>query len=68
MTNKEQIVIRRVGGLEDSGTSRLMFSLVIRRVGGLEVVFEPSVGHFGVIRRVGGLEVTVGTFLRLPLT
>ena len=49
-------VIRRVGGLEDSGVEFAPVHIVIRRVGGLED--SRSLGNWPsqVIRRVGGLE------------
>ena len=38
MTNKEQIVVRRVGGLEAPDVVRFPADRVVRRVGGLEGV------------------------------
>ena len=53
-------VIRRVGGLEDSGRRHQRDEGVIRRVGGLEVpLLELRIRHL-VIRRVGGLENQAG--------
>ena len=53
-----QIVIRRVGGLEDQKTYLHPPQFVIRRVGGLEVQRPDADGALPVIRRVGGLEDT----------
>lgn len=49
-------VIRRVGGLEDSGRRHQRDEGVIRRVGGLEVHVGEGGSFPDVIRRVGGLE------------
>ena len=53
-------VIRRVGGLEDTGNIRKAQGSVIRRVGGLEVLEREGEPSVRVIRRVGGLENQAG--------
>ena len=57
-----RVVIRRVGGLEESEQRHPRCRNVIRRVGGLEVAaFHAELGT-QVIRRVGGLEVRLHPF------
>ena len=51
-----EIVIRRVGGLEEGPAGHACNRAVIRRVGGLEEAHEEVTARDTVIRRVGGLE------------
>ena len=51
-----EVVIRRVGGLEESEAASALEEPVIRRVGGLEGSHPVLTGERKVIRRVGGLE------------
>ena len=48
-------VIRRVGGLEESRSSRASKGEVVRRVGGLEDMPDDVQGVLLVVRRVGGV-------------
>ena len=52
-----EVVIRRVGGLEEPVPPSVPVTAVIRRVGGLEVLNLGDRRVVLVIRRVGGLEV-----------
>ena len=55
------LVVRRVGGLEDSPAVQKAVDRVVRRVGGLEESRDSRARHRVVVRRVGGLEDTPGT-------
>ena len=51
-----EVVVRRVGGLEDPSTQCIWRELVVRRVGGLEDTGRTCRQGHQVVRRVGGLE------------
>ena len=50
------VVVRRVGGLEDTPGTVATSVLVVRRVGGLEAALCTVMRNTIVVRRVGGLE------------
>ena len=55
--NGTELVVRRVGGLEDAESRAGTVQKVVRRVGGLEVLGGGDCAVDDVVRRVGGLEV-----------